>query len=90
MRATNQGSFIIIPRLDNVLCPIMALKQMYVGYKSWANGPLFVTDSLPVTDYQVRAHLLYPRRYLYLHSSKIFLLAVRKLEIGRPVDSRCD
>ena len=57
MQATNQGSFIIIPRLDNVLCPILALKHMYVGYKSWVNGPLFVIDSLPVTEYQVRAHL---------------------------------
>ena len=56
MQATNE-SFIITPRLDNVLCPMLALKQMYVAYKSWSNGPLFVIDSLPVTEYQVRAHL---------------------------------
>ena len=70
MQATNQGSFIIIPRLDNVLCPMLALKQMYVAYKSWSNGPLFVIDSLPVTDYQVRAHLA--KVFDFLHIDKKF------------------
>ena len=36
---------------------MLTLKQMYVAKKSWSNGPLFGIDSLPVTEYQVRAHL---------------------------------
>ena len=55
LQASNQGSFIILPHLQNSsLCPLTSFIEMHKAYPVSDNATLFCIDQSPVT--QVRAH----------------------------------
>ena len=58
LQASNQGSFIILPRLQNsLLCPLTSFIEMHKAYPVSDNSPLFCIDQSPVTQVRARSHL---------------------------------
>ena len=58
LQASNQGSFIILPKLNNLLlCPFVNFKKMHHSYPVSENQPLFCIDTLPITQVKARSHL---------------------------------
>ena len=58
LQATNQGSYIVLPRLENqLLCPCKNFERMHSAFPTLPNAPCFSSKKLCITEYMVRKHL---------------------------------
>ena len=58
LQASNQGSFILLPQLDNQsLCPVTNFLSMQKIYPALDNDPLFCIERIPITQVRARSHL---------------------------------
>ena len=64
LQASNQGSFIILPKLNNLLlCSFVNFKKMHHSYPVSENQPRFCIDNLPITQVKAWSQL---KKILYL------------------------
>ena len=60
MQHTSQGTYIMLPKLENTtVCPFRAFSQLVQQFPASPNSPFFSSASQMLTESKVRAHLRY-------------------------------